>query len=289
MYRIGIIGAENSHASDISRRINLPDEKGNYTFPDCRVTHIFGRYPEENEKVASAFGAEVASGVEEMLEKVDAVMVTARDGKYHAEYARPFIEAGKPAFIDKPFTVDLQEALDLVELAREKKVPLCGGSTLKFADGVEELGRLVRLAPEGVLGGSVYAPVQMESEYSGFFFYSSHLVEMTLEIFGYSPLAVTAVRNPAGVCATVDYGNFCVSNHFGSGAPDYCASVYSRAGSKAMNIDLSMIGAKNVAVFVEMLRTGLMPTTYEKLVAPVVYMNAVKKAYETGEKVVLEF
>ena len=41
-----------------------------------------------------------------------------RDGKYHAEYARPFLEAGLPAFIDKPFTSDPAGALALAKLAK---------------------------------------------------------------------------------------------------------------------------------------------------------------------------
>ena len=281
MFRIGIIGTENSHATDLARRINLSED-----YPDCRVTLVWGHYPEENQRLARDFGCGVASGIDEMVENTDAVMVTARDGKFHAEFARPFIEAGKPAFVDKPFTVDVEEAKALISLAKEKGVPLCGGSTLKYADGVEELK--ARAADEGsVLGGSVYAPVVMDSEYSGFFFYSPHLAEMTLEIFGYSPKAVTAFENPAGVCAVVDYGGFCVTNHFGSGAADYCASVYSKNGSAVRVVDLSMIGAKNCAAFVEMLRTGRMPRTYEELLAPVVYLNAVKRSYETGKRVEL--
>ncbi|MBQ1222676.1 MAG: Gfo/Idh/MocA family oxidoreductase [Oscillospiraceae bacterium] len=280
MFRIGIIGTENSHATDLARRINLSED-----YPDCRVTLVWGHYPEENERIARDFGCSVASGTEEMVENTDAVLVTARDGKFHAEFARPFIEAGKPAFIDKPFTVDVNEASELIELAKKKGVPLCGGSTLKYADAVEALKACAASSPENILGGSVYAPVVMDSEYSGFFFYSPHLAEMTLEIFGYAPKAVTAVKNAGGVCAMVDYGDFCVANHFGSGASDYCASVYSKSGSEAKKIDLSMIGAKNCAAFVKMLRTGQMPRSYEELLAPVRYLNAVKKAYETGERV----
>ena len=289
MFRIGIIGTENSHATDLARRINLPDESGKYTYPDCRVTLVWGHYPEDNERIARDFDCKVASGIDEMVANVDAVLVNARDGKFHAEFARPFIEAGKPAFVDKPFTVDVDEARELIELAKKKGVPLCGGSTLKYADAVEELKAGRAESGDKVLGGSVYAPVQMESEYSGFFFYSPHLAEMTLEIFGYAPKSVTAVKNKSGVCATVDYGDFCVANHFGSGAADYCASVYSADGSDVRKIDLSMIGAKNCAAFVNMLRTGCMPRTYEELLAPVVYLNAVKKAYETGEKVEMRF
>ena len=284
-YRIGIIGAENSHADCFAREINLPDENGNYRYPDCRITCVYGHYPEANEKLAREYDIKVSQSVEEMLGEVDAVMVTARDGKYHYEFAKPFVEAGMPAFVDKPFTVDPTEAEALVALAKEKKVPLCGGSSLKFTDGIQDLKKLLRETDGELFGGAMSAPVSLYSEYSGFFFYSSHLTEMTLEVFGYEPKSVSAMKHDHSVCATIHYDGFSVANHFKEGNPDYTACVYLAGNPQLTQINLDNCGERECAAFVEMLRTGQMHNTYEELVAPVYYMNAVKKAYETGETV----
>ena len=131
MFRIGILGSENSHAMAFARIFNKTHTA---QYPDIRVTAIGGNYPEESRKIFEECGLELlAEKPEDMLGKVDAVMVTARDGAAHAAFARPFLEAGIPAFIDKPITRDPGEALALVKLAKEKGVPLVGGSSVKYA------------------------------------------------------------------------------------------------------------------------------------------------------------
>ena len=289
-YRIGIVGTENSHADGFAKLINLPDENGNMRYPDCRITTVYGHYPEASRKLADTFGIEkIADSIEEMVENVDAVMITARDGKYHYEFAKPFIEAGIPAFVDKPFTVDPKQTAALISLAKEKNVPLCGGSMLKFTDGIKELKEYVQTTEETVSGGAVVAPVQMESEYSGFFFYSSHLTEMTLEVFGYDPLSVTAVKNKNGVCATINYKDYSVTNHFNDMSSCYGVSVFAKKEMIQKKVELTDAGRRECEDFINMIRTRKMSRSYEEFAIPVYYMNAVKEAYETGKKVDIIF
>ncbi len=286
-FRIGIIGTENSHACAFSRYFNQPDENGNYRYPDCRVTLVYGHYPEESEKVVREFGADaVAQSIEQMVNSVDAVMVTARDGKFHYEFVRPFIEAGIPAFVDKPFTVDEQEAIDLIELAKAKNVPLTGGSMLKFSETIAAMKAKVQELGDAFVSGSLSAPLNMENPYSGFFFYSSHLCEMTLEVFGCKPKSVYAVRHNGGsVCAIVNYDGFSVTNHYNDGAYLYAGSVYGKTSQLVSEVTLDGCGEKECDAFVEMLRTGHMAHSYDELAAPVFCLNAIKESYESGKPV----
>lgn len=288
--RIGIVGTENSHAHSFTEFFNKPDENGNYRYPGYRVTMVYGHYPESNDYVCGLGADKVADSLQEMVENVDAVMITARDGKFHYEFAKPFIEAGIPAFIDKPFTVDTKEALELIRLAKEKNVPLCGGSVLKKVGDIQKLKKYAQENETEVRGANLSAPIDMINPYSGFFFYASHLVEMTMEIFGYFPKSVIAVENNNNVSALIDYDTICVTNNFNNKCYNsYYGSIHGLNGSECIKVDISDGFINECDEFVEMLQNGKMSYSYEELAAPVFVMNAIKESYETGKRVYVKY
>ena len=285
MFRVGILGAENSHAKAFTEIFNgLKPEFGD-EFSDIRVVAVGGNYPEENRKVFERGGLELlAERPEELLGRVDAVMVTARDGRYHAPFVRPFLEAGIPAFIDKPFTSDPQEALSLIRLAQETKAPLAGGSSVKLCEGVQRLRAHVLEGAGDVLGGDLTAPVSMQNDYGDFWFYSAHLVESCLYAFGYDPQWVWASRHPGGVTAVLHYDRYEVTNHFTDGAYFYSGTVNTRKGSFYEPLDIQSIYALECRSFARMLRTGEMDFSYEQLAKPVEVLAAIERSFQTGER-----
>ena len=285
MYRIGILGAENSHALAFAQIFNGYKPELKEDFPDIRVTAVGGMYPEANRSVYEACGLELlCSRPEEMLGQVDAVMITARDGAYHAPFVRPFIEAGIPAFIDKPFTRNPEEALALARLAKAKGVPLAGGSSVKLCAGAQAMKAAVQAAGGMIRSGDVTAPVSMENEYGGFWFYSAHLAESCLAIFGPEMQWVWASRNARGVTAIAHYPAFEVTNHFNEGAYHYSATLHTTEGTRFEPLLIDDIYALECRGFARMLRTGEMDCTYEELVRPVYVLAALEQAYETGKK-----
>ena len=284
MFRIGIIGTENTHAEAFATLFRDEAE-----FSDMKIVAVGGIDPESNQRMCEEFGIDmIAEKPEDMLGKVDAVMITARDGIYHAPFARPFLEAGIPMFIDKPFTVDTQEAIAFAKEAKARGIKLIGGSTLKCTYDAVLLQNEAKQQGEKLVGGTVAAPVMLDSPYSDFFFYASHLTELSLMIFGKEPKSVTALRNGKSVTAVVEYENYSVTNTFMGGCMKYFAQVFSTEGIYSRQIDLSFASKIMAQRFAEMLRHGTMPESYEDLIRPVVYMNAVKQSYLTQKPVAFE-
>ena len=288
MVRIGILGSENSHAMEFSKIFNGIHTKYAGEFEDMRVVGTFGTDEASNKALVEQAGVEfIADKPEDLLGRVDAVMVTARDGQYHAAYARPFIEAGLPAFIDKPFTRDPAEALSLARLAKAKNVPVCGGSSLKVCMETERLAAYAASNRDKIITGSVYAPVNMKNDYGDFWFYADHLTEISLAVFGWNPKWVEAAqgRTDKGVTALVGYDNYEISNHFCEGMYQYAGTVVTKGGIHTQTITLDDAYPNECRVFARMLRTGKMHGTWEQLVQPVYYMQALYASMQSGKRV----
>lgn len=283
MFRVGIIGSENSHAMAFSKIFNQSGE-----YDDVRVVAIYGEDEEASQKIHDECGVEMMKP-EEMLGKVDAIMVTSRNGKFHPGYVHPFIEAGIPAFIDKPIANCGKEAEEIIALAREKGVPVMGGSSTKMVKDTLELKAAAEAAKaEGkLIGGHVFAPVSLINEYGDFYFYSSHLAEIALTIFGFHPVAVQAAANKRGVAVVIEYEDYAVTFSYTNGAYKYGATVLTTDSAVQKEIDISDCYQAEVAHFVHMLRTGEVPQCDHDIVFPVKLLNAIERAYTTGTRQVL--
>ncbi|WP_165000869.1 Gfo/Idh/MocA family protein [Xylanivirga thermophila] len=289
MFRIGILGSDNSHAEIFSKIINFPDPvTGEYVYPDCKVVGIFGLEKERTEQVARDGGIEFISKTpKDLMGKVDAVMTVFRHGDLHLPYALPFIEAGIPTWIDKPFTVKTEDARRIIEIARKRGTLIDGGSTTKHTYDTLMLKQEVQ---EGSRIGRVKTavlnfPADVDSEYAGIHFYGPHLTEITLATFGYNPKSVIASMTGDCVTAILKYDNYQVIMNFIKGHNEYYAILYGEKGTIIREIDISITYKHGLEKFINMLRTNKMPMTFEQLYAPVEVLNSIEEAYKTNKEV----
>lgn len=292
MIKIGIIGTENSHALAFSKIINLPNERtGKYDYPDVKVVGVYGPDMVSAQAIIDEAKAEfIASSPEEFIGKVDAMIITSRKGSVHYKYALPFIELGMPVFIDKPFTVDQQEAKCIIAKAKEKGALISGGSGCKLAYDIIMLQNTVKslVEKDKMVTGVINFSIDMDSENDGFFFYASHLTEMALASFGNDVKSVVALEKNKSVIAILRYDAYDITLNFINGSGEYTAVLFAKERNYTRNIDISFIYEHEVEHFINMIKTKEMPQSYEDLIVPVKVMNAIVKSYQEGKEIYIE-
>jgi predicted dehydrogenase len=182
MIRVGIVDPDTSHGEMYPPLVNRES--------DLRVTAVFDggsvRKPGWVDEYAPKFGLErVCSTLEELVDAVDVGMVMGQNWDLHVVRARPFLEAGKRVFIDKPIVGRARDVDALQDLERRTGVPVMAGSVLRYAPAVHE-------AREGVaaIGPIVSA---FASGPHDFFNYGTHAIAMLGGFFGAGITAVTHV------------------------------------------------------------------------------------------------
>jgi len=284
MIRIGIIGTESSHAGAFSQIINCPRSD----FADMHVAALYGPDRATAEAVADVCGgACIADSLQKLTAQVDAVMITARKRSLHYAYALPLIEQKMPLFIDKPLTCSVEQAEKLLERARLLGVPILGGSGCKLSEELRALSAKVaamRKTGELISASMCYA-ADPDSPYDGFWFYGSHLVEMALEVFGYEVKSVGAVQNGKTITALLRYADLDITLVFSPGVQVPSCTVFSKKETILTEIPVGPIYRNTVEAFAAMLRTGRMPFSYGKLLAPVKVIDGILQALQQNAQI----
>jgi predicted dehydrogenase len=119
--------------------------------PDATLAAIGSRARESGERFAARFGAGRVHGSYEGLAndpEIDIIYIATPHPMHHPN-ARLCLEAGKAVLCEKPFTINAQQAADLIALARERNVFLMEAMWTRF---LPLFGRLRDLLAEGVIG-----------------------------------------------------------------------------------------------------------------------------------------
>ncbi len=154
MLRLGVIGLSsgNGHPYSWSAIFNgydpvamescgfpvIPRYLEKQVFPDdqitgARVTHVWAQEQGLASHVASAARIEtVVDHFEDMIGRIDAVLLARDDAERHIEFAMPFLEAGIPIYIDKPLALSLADARQLLD-AQKYPGQLYTCSALRYA------------------------------------------------------------------------------------------------------------------------------------------------------------
>ena len=279
--KIGIIGAENSHTAEIAREINVDKNvKG------CTVAYLWGETPAFAEAAAKA--GKIPTVVRrpiDMLGKVDAIVVDHRHPKFHLSAARPFVEAGVPAFIDKPFCFRSEEGKNFLAMAKRKKTPVTSFSVLPFWDGFLRFKK--KLPSVGkVVSAYSYGPCDLRSKWGGVFFYGIHQVDVMLHAFGYDVKSVFVAKDGPNATGQLFYPNGLVATmaFIKKDAPGFgMVAVGTRKCLEAPIVCGNNPYLRGTRTFVEMFKTGKMPMTHEQMLRPVQVLEALERSIHSGK------
>lgn len=216
MFRIGILGSDNSHADRFSEILNRSDHPAFLPNSGAQVVAIWGQEPERTQQVAANGQIKnIVTAPEEMLGQVDAVLCVTRHGGLHKELVLPYLQAGVPVFIDKPLAVDPDDAREIVRVGQAHGTPFTSFSTVRFSASMRQFAEeCAKLG--GIRVGSYTGPASRRNIYGGIIFYAVHSIEMMLNLQGTGVQWVDALEGPA-----VDdngNGNISVTCGYGDGA-----------------------------------------------------------------------
>lgn len=195
--RVGVIGLDTSHVLAFTKAFQTagpddPDLSGfdvvaAYPFGSADIESSASRIPKYTTDMKAA-GVEIVDTIEQLLSKVDCVLLETNDGRLHLNQALQVFRTGKPVFIDKPTGSNLAEVLAIFRAAAHYNCPMFSSSSLRYSEGAQAIrqGKVGR-----VFGCSTYSPCSLEPTHVDLFWYGIHGVESLFTCMGTGCISVT--------------------------------------------------------------------------------------------------
>jgi predicted dehydrogenase len=286
--RIGIIGLDTSHSIAFTKTLNDPAS----TIPEFSGYKVVAAYPKGSLDIKSStdripayteevkkLGVEIVDSIEELLPKVDFVLLETNDGRRHLEQALIVLKAGKRMFIDKPVAASLKDAIAIFKSAKRYNVPVFSSSSLRYITGAKEIA-------EGsagkVIGADTYSPATIEKTHPDLFWYGVHGVETLFTLMGTGCRSVsrTAAENTDIVVGVWKDGRIGTFRGTRSGKGGYGGTVFGEKGI----VTLGEYAGYNPLLMkiIEFFNTGVVPVTAEETIEIFTFMEAADVSKQRG-------
>lgn len=134
MLKIGCVTIDTSHPLGMAKKFEAEcmDMRYEYLWDKCF------RLPEEREWFVKKFGLKgEVDEIKDMVDKVDVGFIHSCNWQEHLEHAMPFIEAGKPVFIDKPIVGTVKDIAKVRELVANG-AKIVGASSVRYCEEIQK-------------------------------------------------------------------------------------------------------------------------------------------------------
>jgi hypothetical protein len=285
MIKLGMLDFDTSHVVEFAKRLNHKDIDAEQWVDGAQVVvacageslimpeRIPG-YKKEIEKL----GIPLVDKPEEMIGKVDGMLIESQEGGVHWNRARPFMEAGLPCFIDKPFTCGVDDAKRLAEFAERKKLPIMSASALRYAP---ELVKFLADANHGkILGAFAYSPGSLNARNPGLYHYGIHAVEILYTIMGRGceRVSCTHERDVDVVSGLWQDGRVGTVRGIRSGHSEYGCVIFSEQGVHALPLGTGYIYRELLKQVVWMFQTKKAPLDIRETIEIAAFIEAALKS-----------
>ena len=294
--RIGIIGLDTSHCMAFTNILNSPKATG-----DVAGFRVVAAYPGGSPDIPASkdrlegftkqlrdkHGVEIVDSIDDLLKKVDVVMIESVDGRPHLQQLGPVVKSGKKVFIDKPIAGSLADVLLIFQLAADHKVPVFSSSGLRFGPGIAGARKNPKIGD--VLGCITYGPCSLEPHHPDLFWYGVHGVEALYTVMGTGCKSVTRSHTPDVDVVTGVWNDGRIGTFRGlrSGKQDYGTIVF---GSKSIE-SVGGFGGYDplVGAICKFFRTGIPPVSAEETTEMFAFMEAADESKrQSGRPVTIE-
>ena len=288
--RIGLVDCDTSHCVAFTQRLNHLDV-GEDQWVDG--AEIVAAYPGTSEmsperipgftRQLREYGVTIVEAATDLIGQVDAVLIESLQGSVHVERARPFLEAGLPLFVDKPFACSVADARTLLTEAERRGLVLWSSSSLRFAPEVQALQASAdEIGP--VVGVNVHGPASLAPGNPGLFHYGVHGVQMMSQLMGLGCETVRLTSNADGDVAVGQWadGRFGVFRGLRRGAAPYGVTVFGEKRVTATAIGTTHIYSELLKRIVAAFQSGKAPLAPADMLEVVAFQEAALQSLEQG-------
>ena len=209
--KVAVIGLDTSHAVEFPKFMQDPAFDPASRVDGMTVTRALRfETPFQNKEgldkrqaYLESIGVKVTLDFEEAVADCDAVCLEINDAAYHLEYFRKCAALGKPVYLDKPFADTLDNATEILRIAKENNTRFFTASSLRYDDNIIEASKAM---PQLDLG-QTWGPLGHAAAGSSIVWYGVHTFEMLEKIMGPGAIAVTSVPDRQGVVCVVSYAD----------------------------------------------------------------------------------
>lgn len=122
MVKIGVVGVGHLGQFHVKKFLDIAG---------CEFVGVYDQNPARAQEISNNLNVKAFATYEELLDNVDAIDIAATT-TYHYELAKPALLKGKHVFLEKPITSGLDQAEELVALAKERDLLIQVGHIERF-------------------------------------------------------------------------------------------------------------------------------------------------------------